>query len=170
MKTVPNALRTVFARRHYALFSLAVAFTAAAFLYAATTLPGQSLQSWLYSTPIYVKFLVLFGSVLIGLIAAVQLFSFRHFRDGKKRHSATTACAFLSTLVATACCSPFLLPFVGLAGFGGSFIFFFHQHQLPIVIVSSTLLVLALHYSCKIVDCEECRAKVGRHTAPATRQ
>jgi len=126
-------------------------------------LPGQSLTSWLYSTPLHVQFLVLFGSLMLGLIAAVQLYSWRHLKQGQRRHSATTAGAFLSTLVATACCSPFLLPLVAFAGVSGSLIFFFHQYQLPIVLLSSALLIVALHYSCKIVDCEECRVKVGAH-------
>ncbi len=161
MKTIFNALKTVYTRRHYALFSIAIALTASALLYASTSLPGQSLQSWLYSTPLHAKFLVVFGGVMLGVIAAVQLYSWRHLKQGQKRHSATTAGAFLSTLVATACCSPFLLPLVGLAGFSASFIFFFHQHQLPIVLFSTALLIVALHYSCKIVDCEQCRIQTG---------
>ncbi len=166
MKTISNALATVYRRKHYLLFSAAIAVMASALLYASTSLPGQSLTSWLYSTPWHVKFLVAFGGLMLGLIAAVQLYSWRHLNHGKKRHSATTAGAFLSTMVATACCSPLLLPLVAFAGFGGSFIFFFHQNQLPIVVVSSVLLIVALHYSCKIVDCEECRVKVGKtHTA-----
>jgi len=163
MKTIPNALAIVFSRRTYLLVAFVVAALAAGLLYTATTLPGQSLQSWLYATPLHVKFLVIFGGAMLGLIASVQLFSFLNLQKARKRHSAASAGAFLSTLVATACCSPFLLPFVGLAGFSGSFIFFFHQNQLPIVIVSSALLIVALHYSCKIVDCEECRVKIGAH-------
>lgn len=161
MKIIVNALSTVLTRRAYFMLALVVAALSAGLLYTATSLPGQSLQSWLYATPWHVKFLVAFGSIMMGLIASVQLFSFRHLKAGKKRHSATTAGAFVSTLVATACCSPFLLPFVGLAGFGGSFIFFFHQYQLPIVVASTASLLVALYFSCKIVDCEECRIKVG---------
>ncbi len=161
MKTISNALSTVLSRRTYFLLALVVAALSAGLLYTATSLPGQSFQSWQYGTPWHVKFLVVFGGIMLGLITAVQLFSFRDLKAGKKRHSATTAGAFFSTLVATACCSPFLLPFVSLAGFGGAFIFFFHQHQLPIVIASAASLLVALYYSCKIVDCEECRVKVG---------
>lgn len=166
MKTIRNALAIVYAQPAYAAFGLLVALAAAGLLYSATILPGQSLQSWLYATPWHVKFLVVFGGVMIGLIASVQLFSVLNLQKARKRHSATTAGAFLSTLVATACCSPFLLPFVGLAGFGGAFVFFFHQYQLPIVLFSSALLLVALHYSCKVVDCEECRVKVGIQRHP----
>lgn len=160
MKTIPNALRSVLSRPLYGLLALAITAFAAIFLIVATSIPGQSVQSWLFSTSTSTKFLVIFSSVMLGLIGSVQLYAWRNFKTVKKRTTTLSAGAIMSTLGATACCSPAFLPFVGLAGFGTAFLFL-QQHQTAVVLISSALLLMALHYSCKIVDCEECRVKSG---------
>lgn len=160
-----SALKTVLGEKRYLTFGAAMALLTGWLLYQATRIPGQSLESWMYATPLHVKFLVAFGGVMLGLIAAVQAFAWFEFRHVKKRHTVTSLGALGSTLVAVACCSPLLLPLAGLLGFGGA-IFFFQTHQLPIVAASAGLLLVALHYSSKAVDCEECRVKVGMEKKP----
>ena len=160
MKTIARALTLVFEKKRYLALALILTALGGIFLYTATLIPGQNLDSWLFSTPAHVKFLVVFGALMLGLIGSVQWFSWRRLRSIKKRSTLTSAGAIGSTLLATACCSPFLLPLAGVLGFGGT-LFFFQTHQLPIVLLSFVSLLVALHYSCKAVDCKECRAKIG---------
>ncbi|MDP2717789.1 MAG: hypothetical protein Q8P02_03535 [Candidatus Micrarchaeota archaeon] len=158
--TITGALHEVYAdRRFLALAVLAVPVFAGLLIWA-TSIPGQSLESWLFSAPFTTKFLVAFASIVLSATLSVQAYTWMHYRFAQKRHAAGGLAGLASTLVATACCSPLLLPLASLAGFSG-LIFLVQTNPVPVVAASSLVLLAGLHFSSKAVDCKECRVKAG---------
>ncbi len=158
--TIPNALRHVYADVRFLALSVLFVPVFAALLVWATSIPGQSLESWLFSAPLTTKFLVAFASIVLSATLSVQAFTWTHYRHAKKRHAAGGLAGLASTLVATACCSPLLLPLAGLAGFTG-LVFLLQSNPVPVVAASAVVLLAGLHFSSKAVDCQECRVTAG---------
>ena len=148
-------------KRYLAFFFFSCVVFAWLFIFL-TSIPGQRFESWLYSTQDSTKLFVFLSSILIGLIFTTQLYVLRNY--GFDLHGAKTGGssigAFLTGVIATACCSPFVAGALGLLGFAG-FSFFITEHQLEFSIIALAILVISLYYSSKIVFCEECQVKMG---------
>jgi hypothetical protein len=153
-----RALRIVYHNPFFvALSAFTIAFMVVTLVFL-TSIPGQSLDSWLFSAPPTTQFLVVFSSIILSIMLAVQTYTWTHYRQAKKRATGSGLAGLASTIVATACCSPLLLPLAGLAGFG-SIIFFVQSHTVFVVLVSSAILLIGLYYSCKALDCQDCQVK-----------
>lgn len=157
---IPDALRIVYADKKYAALTLAAIPVLAYILVLATSIPGQTLESWLFSAPTYTQFIVFFAAVLLSVIFAMQAYTWRNYRKVKKRHATGGLAGLAATLVATACCSPLLLPLAGVAGFG-SVLFFIQTHAAWMVLASVIVLSASLYFTAKAVSCEDCRVKAG---------
>ena len=142
----------------FVLSSLAFAWL---FIYL-TSIPGQSLESWLYSIRSVTKVFVLIASPLLGLITTTQVFVLRnfHFSFHEAKAGGGALGAFLTGAIATACCSPFVAGALALLGFAGAGAFIL-QYEMEVSLIALVVLAFALYYSSKIVFCEECRIKTG---------
>ncbi|MBI4360587.1 hypothetical protein HY572_02315 [Candidatus Micrarchaeota archaeon] len=160
LHAVPDALNIVYDEKKYLALSLATAPLLAYLLVLATSIPGQTLESWWFSAPAYTKFLVFFAASVLSVILTMQVYTWKNYKKVKKRHTTGGLAGVAATLAATACCSPLLLPLAGVAGFGG-FLFFVQTHQLAVVILSSLALLASLYFTSKAVSCEDCRVKAG---------
>lgn len=157
---IPDALKIVYAEKKYWALTMATATVLASLLVLATSIPGQTLESWWFSAPAYTKFIVFFAATVLSVMLSMQAYTWKNYKKVKKRHATGGLAGVASTLVATACCSPLLLPLAGVAGFGG-FLFFVQTHQLAVVILSSFALLASLYFTSKAVSCQDCRVQAG---------
>ena len=157
------AMHAVFSKKEY-LAVACVSSVAFAYLFVLlTSIPGQSLESWLFSTTDVTKATGAVASVLLGLITASQAYVARNYSFWKlgKRAFGSAIWAYAAALLGTACCSPFILPILfPIAGFGAA-AYLIATHQVELFFFSTAMLLVSLYYSTKLIGCEECRVKVG---------
>ncbi|HIH19892.1 TPA: hypothetical protein HA244_01350 [Candidatus Micrarchaeota archaeon] len=149
-------------KRYLAFFLFATVFFAGVFVFLTTSV-GTGLDGWLFNVPDYAKLFVAIASPLFALILTTQLFILFNYRFSLHEFKAGGGAvgAFLSGLLATACCSPVtggILYLLGLSGLS----FFLQSHSLEVLIAATVILLFSLYYSSKIIFCEECRVKVGK--------
>ncbi len=158
-KTLVEALFLVLSSWPYRLLFLASSLVFAYAMLVFTSLPGQSFSSWWFSVSDATKFFVPVAALLLGLTTATQAYVWRHVQAGslyQAKHTGVSLAAFLSAVVSTACCSPFIFTFIGLAGFAS----FLAAYQTQFILLALLLLVVSLYYSAKVLSCEDCRVKL----------
>lgn len=126
--------------------------------YSVTILPGQSLESWNFSTSDSTKLFITISSVLLSLITVTQIYVYRNFSASKKavKSTASGIVALLSGLISTLCCSPVILALLGLVGYGALIL----KYQNELLVISIGFLLFSLYYSSKIIHCESCQVKL----------
>lgn len=164
-QTLQTALALVFSTRAYAALALVLFPVFAVVLVHLTSIPGQSWVSWWFSQSDAAKLFVVAASVLMALAFSVQAFVWRNLRPSarqKARHAGASVGAFLTAALATACCSPLVIPVLGFTGFA----YLLHAYQSSFMAFSLLLLAASLYYSAKAVACQECRVKTGLEFRP----
>ncbi len=154
-----EAQKRVYCEKKYFILFTALFFASAYALVFFTSIPGQSLESWLYSVNEYTKAFAVIASVLVSMILTTQVYVAGKYGFGflKKRAGVGLIGSVFSSVIATACCSPFIWGVIGLT----STAFFVATNQSYFFILALAVLVASLYYSSKIIFCEECRVKVG---------
>ncbi len=159
-QTVWESLSIVFSHAYYVAFFLAATLLSIFLLITFTSIPGQSMVSWLFSVNDFTKAFVPLAGILLGLTVTSQVYVWRHAR-AKKTYRAKNAgwslAAFVSALLSTACCSSVVIAFFGLAGFGT----LLTTHQPFFLAFSLLLLLLALYYSTKVISCQDCQVRLA---------
>ncbi len=160
LKEFAKAQRQILSQKAYlVLFIASTVFFAWLFVFL-TSIPGQSLESWLYSARDVTKIFVLVASPLLGLIATTQAFVLKNYRFSfhEAKAGGSAVGAFLTGAIATACCSPFVAGALALLGFAGAGAFIL-KYEVESSLIALAVLFAALYYSSKILFCEDCRIK-----------
>ncbi|NUN11772.1 hypothetical protein HUU53_03955 [Candidatus Micrarchaeota archaeon] len=154
-----TAVKKVLKTRLFKLVFALLFFGVAYFFVYLTSIPGQSFNSWFFSVSDYTKLFVFLLSLLTALILTIQAYVIKNYGLGKikKRAEAGLFASLLSGIIATACCSPFIVAFFGLS----SAAFFVATNQTWFFLIAVLVLLVSLYYTAKIVYCEECQVKIG---------
>lgn len=158
-----EAQKKVLSKKYYlGLFAISTVIFIWLFVFL-TTIPGQSFESWNYSVGIPTKTFMIVGSILLGLVFTTQIYVLQTYKltgEGLKTTGGATG-AFLTAIIATACCSPFIAGALAVLGFVGASAFVL-KYDYEITALATIILAIALYYSSKTVFCEECRVKTQK--------
>lgn len=160
--SIPQAINITFNSSHYQKVGLFLSFLFI-FLYISIPVyivPGNSYEFFLSSTPIFELFLIIIISVLMGIIATMQLYSWKNGQKSKKSIALGTTGFFsgaIASIFSAATCASCLSVLFSFLGFGG--IVFLLEHRVEILIISAATVLIALFFlSNKIVKgCKTCR-------------
>lgn len=154
-----RAQKTVLSRPAYMLLFLLLTPAFAGLFYYITRIPGQSLESWVYSMQDSVKAFIILASPVLALTFTTQAFILNNYRLGMHEAKAGGSAigALAAGAAAAACCSPVVGGLLAIFGAGAIVI----GHESEILAAAFVILAASLYYSSKMIFCSECRVKAG---------
>ncbi len=159
LANLAKAQKTVLTRPAYALLFLLLTPAFAGLFYYITRIPGQSIESWVYSMQDAVKAFIILASPMLALTFTTQAFILKNYRLGV--HEAKAGSGALGALAAgaaaAACCSPVVGGLLAIFGAGTLAI----GHESEILAIALAILAASLYYSSKMIFCDECRIKAN---------
>lgn len=158
-----RAQKTVLSNRKYALLFAVLTIVFAWLFYYLTSIPGQSFESWQYSTRNASKAFVVIAAPLLALVFTSEAFVLKRYGGGGFHglKSGSALGAFAAGAIATACCSPIAAGVLALLGFVGASTLAI-RYENEVFASSIALILIAWYYSTKAIFCEDCRIKVEK--------
>ncbi len=157
-----KSIRLVLSEKRYlAAFILATAFMAYLYVFVPIfTVPGNDLGFFLSITPLGQLAFIGILSIAMGLLIAMQLYSFFALKAPQVKAAGTTIFAGASSIVsgvfAGATCAACVSVIFSFLGTGG--VFFLLEYRWPIMIGTFLIVLIALFFTSKKIQslCENC--------------
>ncbi len=155
---ISKGLACIFSSFFYLGLTIVLAILTAFAFFKLASIPGQSIDSWLFSITEVTKWFVAIYSILLGLLLSIQVYIYKNFGFHLRTSGKTAAGVIpglLSGIAGIACCAPAIAGLVAL--FGAGSVGFISTHQIWFAIPSILLMLVALRFSLRAVADPTCR-------------
>jgi uncharacterized integral membrane protein len=161
LRAVPQAVSIVFEKNNYRLLAgfLSILFFVIYISVPVYAIPGNDFAFYFASTPLPEVGLSILLSIVMGMVFAMQIYSWRNRITVAKNASVGFAGFFsgaISAIFASATCASCISVLFSFIGFGG--VVFLLEHRIEIMLVTAGIVMASFYYTSKKLTgkCKNC--------------